>query len=60
MSSDDSQVEVRDEIRKSFELQPGARLDVQGFNGRVEIQTSYTKTAEVYVLRTANLSSSLL
>ena len=58
-SSDDSQAEVRDEIRKSFELQPGARLDVQGFNGKVEIQTSDTKTAEVYVLRTANSSDSL-
>jgi hypothetical protein len=59
MSSDNSQAEARDEIRKSFELQPGARLDVQGFNGKVEIQTSETKTAEVYVLRTANSSESL-
>jgi len=59
MSSDNSQAETRDEIRKSFELQPGARLDVQGFNGKVDIQTSDTKTAEVYVLRTANSSDSL-
>ena len=59
MSSDDSQAETRDEIRKSFELQPGARLEVQGFNGKVEIQTSDTKTAEVYVLRTASSSDSL-
>ena len=59
VSSDDSQPETRDEIRKSFELQPGARLDVQGFNGKVDIQTSDTKTAEVYVLRTANSSDSL-
>ena len=59
MSSDDSQAEVREETRKSFELQPGARLDVQGFNGNVEIQTSDTRTAEVYVLRTANSRESL-
>jgi hypothetical protein len=59
VSNGDSQAETRDEIRKSFELQPGARLDVQGFNGKVEIQTSDTKTAEVYVLRTANSSDSL-
>lgn len=59
MSGDNSQTEVRDEIRKSFELQPGARLDVQGINGKVEIQTSDTATAEVYVLRTANNSESL-
>lgn len=59
MSNDDSQAESREEIRQSFELQPGARLDVQGFNGKVEIQTSDTKTVEVYVLRTANSSDSL-
>jgi hypothetical protein len=59
ISSEDSQGEARDEIRKSFELQPSARLDVQGINGKVEIQTSDTKTAEVYVLRTAKNSDSL-
>jgi hypothetical protein len=48
-----SQGDAREEIRKSFELQPGARIDVIGINGRVDIQTSDTKTAEVYVLRTA-------
>lgn len=45
--------EARDEIRKSFELQSGARIDVVGINGKVEIQTSDTRTADVYVLRTA-------
>jgi hypothetical protein len=59
MSSDDSQGEVRQEIRKSFEMQPGARVDVQGINGAVEIQTSDTKTADVYALRTANSSEAL-
>ena len=48
-----SQGDAREEIRKSFELQPGARIDVMGINGKVDIQTSDTKTAEVYVLRTA-------
>lgn len=52
-SSDDSQGEVRDEIRKNFELQPGARIEVQGVNGSVDVQTSDSKTTEVYVLRTA-------
>ena len=59
VANDNSQAEVRDELRRSFELQPGARLEVQGINGKVEIQTSDTKTAEVYVLRTANSSESL-
>jgi hypothetical protein len=48
-----SQGAAREEIRKSFDLQPGARIDVVGINGKVDIQTSDTKSAEVYVLRTA-------
>ena len=52
-SGEQSQGDAREEIRKSFELQPGARIDVMGINGKVDIQTSDTKTAEVYVLRTA-------
>jgi len=52
-AEDSQQGDARDEIRKSFELQPGARVEVQGINGKVEIQTSDTTTAEVYVLRTA-------
>jgi len=43
-----------DEIRKTFELKPGEKVWIQGINGRVEIQTSDTKTAEVYVKRTAD------
>ena len=58
-ADDSSQGEARDEIRKSFELQPGARLEVQGINGKVEIQTSDTKTAEVYVLRTGKSRDAL-
>ncbi len=59
MSNEDSQGEARDEIRKSFVLQPGARLEVEGINGKVDIQTSDSKTAEVYVMRTAKNSDSL-
>ena len=58
-STEDSQGDARDEIRKSFELQPGVRVEVQGINGSVEVQTSDTKTAEVYVLRTAGNRDSL-
>lgn len=59
VGTSDSQGEAKEEIRKSFELQPGARVEVQGINGKVDIQTSETKTAEVYVLRTANSRDSL-
>jgi hypothetical protein len=45
--------EVRDEIRKSYELSPGAEVEVRGINGAVTIETSDSKTAEVYIVRTA-------
>jgi hypothetical protein len=54
-----AQGDARDEIRKNFELQPGARIEVMGINGKVEIQTADAKTAEVYVLRTANSRDAL-
>ena len=53
------QAATSDEIRKTFELKPGERVWIQGINGRVEIQTSDTKTAEVYVKRTADTPTSL-
>jgi len=52
-------VEVRDEIRKSYELSPGAQVEVKGINGSVTIETSDSKTAEVYIVRTANEQSAL-
>src|SRR5229473_5582498 len=59
MSSDNSEGATSDETRKSFELKPGDRVSVQGINGTVEIQTSDTKTAEVFVRRTADSPNSL-
>lgn len=44
--------EARDEIRKSYELSPGARVEVAGINGAVKIETSDTTTADVYIERT--------
>ncbi len=46
--------ELREEIRKSFELSPGARVEVAGINGGVKIETSDSRTAEVYVERFGN------
>lgn len=48
-----------DEIRKTFELKPGEKVWIQGINGRVDIQTSDTKTAEVYIKRTGDSANSL-
>jgi DUF4097 and DUF4098 domain-containing protein YvlB len=58
-SNESQQGDVREEIRKSFQLQPGARIEVGGINGKVDIQTSDTNTAEVYVLRTAGSHDAL-
>lgn len=42
---------AREEIRKSFELVAGARVEVSGINGWVKIETSDRKTADVYIER---------
>jgi hypothetical protein len=46
-----SNAEVRDEIRKSFELTPGAEVEVTGINGAINVETSDTRTAEIYIVR---------
>ena len=46
--------DVREEIRQRYELSPGARVELTGLNGAVKIETSDTKTAEVYIERTAS------
>jgi hypothetical protein len=43
--------DAREEIRKSYELSPGARVEVSGINGSVKIETSESKTADVYIER---------
>jgi len=58
-SDDKSQGVTGDETRKTFDLQPGTRVTVQGINGKVEVLTSDTKTAEVFVKRTGDSPSSL-
>ena len=49
----DNGPDVREEIRQSYQLSPGAKVELSGLNGAVKIETSDTKTAEVYVERTA-------
>jgi hypothetical protein len=49
--SQNSSGEVRDEIRKSYELAPGARVELSDINGAISIETSDTKTADVYIVR---------
>ena len=54
VSHQSSSDEVRAEIRETYELAPGARVEVGDINGSVTIETSDTKTAEVYIVRTAS------
>ncbi len=51
--------QVRDQIRKTYELAPGARVEVAGINGSLKIETADTKTAEVFIERTAPSQESL-
>lgn len=55
----DSQGDVRDEIRKSYELAAGAKVEVEGINGAVKIETSDTRTAEIYIERIAKSPEAL-
>ncbi|MEP6743129.1 MAG: hypothetical protein ABJB61_11570 [bacterium] len=54
VDGDKSSGEAREEIRKSYDLSPGARVEVTGINGGVKIETSDSRTAEVYVERVGN------
>ena len=46
--------DVRQEIRETYQLSPGARVEVSGLNGSVKIETSDSTKAEVYIERTAS------
>lgn len=51
--SHESSSDVREEIRQTYDLSPGARVELSGLNGQVNIETSDTTKAEVYIERTA-------
>jgi hypothetical protein len=46
-----SQRDTREEIRRNFDLAPGARVEVAGINGAVKIETADITTADVYIER---------
>ena len=49
--SHEEQADVRKEIREKYELAPGAQVELMGLNGTVKIETSDTRTADVYIER---------
>ncbi len=50
---------VHAEIRQSWKLTPGARVELAGLNGAVNIETSNTDTAEILIERTASCQEAL-
>lgn len=51
--------DARAEIREKHELSPGATVELLGLNGAVKIETSDTRTAEIYIERMADSQESL-
>ena len=51
VSAEQTSGDQRDEIRKTIELSPGARVEVSGINGAVKIETSANQTAEIFIER---------
>jgi DUF4097 and DUF4098 domain-containing protein YvlB len=57
--SHDASDQVREEIRQSYQLAPGASVEIMNINGAIRIETSDTNTAEVYVERLAPSNEAL-
>lgn len=49
----------REEIRRSYQLDPGAKVEITGINGRIDVETADTKTAEVLIIRSAKKKEDL-
>ena len=49
--SDDSDMAEREEIRQSYELAPGARVEVSTISGSVDVETTSGQMAEVHIIR---------
>ena len=48
-----------DEIRQTFKLTPGTRVEISSIRGPVEIETSNGDTAEILITRTAENAAAL-
>ena len=48
-----------DEFRQSYQLAPGAKVEVRGINGAVDIETAAGTTAEVHIVRSARTRDDL-
>jgi hypothetical protein len=52
-SSDRDDLQEKDEFQQSYQLSAGAKVEVRGINGTVDIQTGPGSTAEVSIVRSA-------
>ncbi|HEX7295097.1 MAG TPA: hypothetical protein VF251_05035, partial [Pyrinomonadaceae bacterium] len=59
LSSQNAAGQTREEKRESYELSPGAHVEIVNINGSVNIETSDTTTAEVYIERVGPTAESL-
>jgi len=59
LTSHNSASDSRQTIRESYELAPGATVELAGLNGSVTIETSNSKTAQVEIERTASSQEAL-
>ncbi len=50
---------VKENIDQTYQLSPGAQVEVSGLNGSLDITTSDTTTAEVHIVRSARTQETL-
>jgi hypothetical protein len=57
--SNEPDLPVKEEIHQTYQLTPGARVEIRRINGSLEIETSETQTAEIHLFRSALNHSTL-
>jgi hypothetical protein len=58
-SSEDSDFTEKDEFHQTYQLSAGARVEVKGINGAVDIETAPGSVAEVNIVRSARIREDL-
>jgi hypothetical protein len=56
---DKGDLSEREEIRQTYQIAPGARIEIANINGPLEIETVSGNTAEIYVVRSARSKADL-
>jgi hypothetical protein len=56
---DKGDLSEREEIRQTYQIAPGARVEIANLNGPLEIETVSGNTAEIYIVRSARSKADL-